>query len=116
MSSHEDLDEQWIEKANVRPIRVRTPADDVWDTLTAHFGNPRMETERRMFGKVVAELLRGGATAEETRKACQYVQATFDSPSVNAVPKWFSVAQNGTTTRKTEQQLALERLRSRHEL
>lgn len=90
----------------------RTPRHDVWDTLTAHFGEPRMDTERKMFGRVVAELLRGGATADETRKACEYVLATFDSPSVNAVPKWFSVAQNGTA-KKTAQQLAFDRLRQR---
>lgn len=102
---------------SVHPIgRARSPKDEVWDSLTAHFGEPRTKTERSMFGRVVAELLEAGATSEETRKACEYVQATFDSPSVNAVPKWFSVAQNGTTTRKTEQQLALERLRSRHEV
>lgn len=70
-----------------------------------------MDTERKMFGRVVAELLRGGATADETRKACQYVQATFDSPSVNAVPKWFSVAQNAGE-KKSAQQQALDRLRS----
>lgn len=102
---------------SVHPIgRARTPKDEVWDSLTLHFGNPRTKTERSMFGRVVAELLEAGATSQETQKACEYVLATFDSPSVNAVPKWFTQAQNGTTTRKTEQQLALERLRSRHEL
>jgi len=96
---------------SVTPIRARTPGDDIWDALTEFFGNPRMDTERAMFGKVVAELLRGGATPEETRKACQYVVATFDSPSVNAVPKWFSVAQNGSQ-KKSAQQQALDRLRN----
>ena len=47
-----------------------------------------------MFGRVVAELLEAGATSQETKRACDYVLANFDSPSVNAVPKWFSVAQN----------------------
>ncbi len=56
-----------------------------------------------MFGRVVAELLEAGATAAETVKACEYVIATFDSPSVNAVPKWFSVAQNGTAKRSAQQ-------------
>jgi hypothetical protein len=70
-----------------------------------------MDTERKMFGRVVAELLRGGATADETRKACAYVLATFDSPSVNAVPKWFSVAQNAGT-KKTAQQIELDKLRN----
>lgn len=110
MSSHEELDEQWIEKANVRPIRELTPRDAVWNTLTAHFGNPRTKTERSMFGRVVAELLEAGATSAETQKACEYVLATFDSPSVNAVPKWFSVAQNGTA-KKSAQQIEFDRLR-----
>ena len=70
-----------------------------------------MDTERKMFGRVVAELLRGGATSQETDKACEYVLATFDSPSVNAVPKWFSVAQNGSA-RKTPQQLEMDRARN----
>lgn len=78
---------------NVLPLRRRTPRDDIWDSLTDHFGNPRTKTERSMFGRVAAELLEAGATAAETQKACAYVQATFDSPSVNAVPKWFTVAQ-----------------------
>lgn len=93
---------------NVHPIRARTPKDDVWDTLTAHFGEPRTKTERAMVGRVVAELLEAGATEEETRKACEYVCAQFDSPSVNAVPKWFTVAQNGTT-KKSHQQLEYEK-------
>ncbi len=97
----------------VHPLRddhAKTPRDLVWDTLTAHFGNPRMDTERKMFGRVVAELLRGGATPAETAKACEYVLATFDSPSVNAVPKWFSVAQNGVSKR-SPQQLEIDRLK-----
>ncbi len=88
----------------------KSPRDCVWDSLTAHFGEPRTKTERSMFGRVVAELLEAGATSEETVKACEYVQATFDSPSVNAVPKWFSVAQNGTA-RKTPQQIEIDKLR-----
>ena len=92
------------------PQRTRTPKDDVWDSLVAHFGNPRTKTERTMFGRVVKELLEAGATSEETDKACQYVLAQFDNPSVNAVPKWFSVAQNGTQ-RRSAQQLELDKLR-----
>ena len=88
----------------------RSPKDEVWDSLVAHFGNPRTKTERTMFGRVVKELLEAGATSEETDKACQYVLANFDSPSVNAVPKWFSVAQNGTA-RKSAQQLEFDKLR-----
>ncbi len=98
---------------SVHPIgRARTPKDDIWDSLTAHFGEPRMDTERKMFGRVVAELLRGGATEQETTKACEYVLATFDSPSVNAVPKWFSVAQNAQPKRSA-QQIEFDKLRAR---
>jgi len=99
--------------ANVHPIgRTRTPRDDVWDSLTAHFGNPRTKTERAMVGRVVAELLEAGATEAETRKACEYVLANFDSPSVNAVPKWFSRANGVEIVKKSEQQQALDRLRN----
>jgi len=90
--------------------RDRTPRDEVWDSLVASFGNPRTKTERSMFGRVVAELLEAGATSAETQKACEYVLATFDSPSVNAVPKWFSVAQNAGT-KKSAQQLEFDRAR-----
>ncbi len=76
------------------PSRKRTPRDEVWDVLVEHFGSPEMSTERAMFGRVVAELLEGGATAERTEVACRYVVSNFDSPSVNAVPKWYSVANN----------------------
>ncbi len=82
----------------------------MWDSLTATFGEPRTKTERAMFGRVVAELLEAGATAQETVKACEYVIATFDSPSVNAVPKWFSVAQNGTP-RRSAQQMEFDKLK-----
>ena len=92
----------------------KSPRDLVWDTLTAHFGNPRMDTERKMFGRVVAELLRGGATPDETRKACEYVLATFDSPSVNAVPKWLSRANMEIQPRKSAQEQEFEKLRNRH--
>lgn len=95
---------------SVVPIRQRTPRDDVWDSLTAHFGTPRTKTERSMFGRVVNELLEAGATQQETTKACEYVIATFDSPSVNAVPKWFSAAQN-VRAAKSAQQLAFEQAR-----
>ena len=100
---------------NIRalPTQTRTPRQEVWDTLTEHFGEPRMDTERKMFGRVVAELLRGGATADETRKACAYVLATFDSPSVNAVPKWFAIANGAGKPRQSAQQQAFEELRNR---
>ncbi len=96
--------------SEVVPIRARSPRDDVWDSLTATFGEPRTKTERAMFGRVVAELLEAGATAAETVKACEYVIATFDSPSVNAVPKWFSVAQN-VKAQKSAQQMEFDKLR-----
>jgi hypothetical protein len=103
---HEAMDPQ-----NVHLLpRARTPRDCVWDSLTAHFQQPRTKTERAMFGRVVAELLEAGATSAETTKACEYVLATFDSPSVNAVPKWFSVAQNGSA-RKTPQQIEIDKLK-----
>ncbi len=102
---------------NVHPIgqRARTPKDDVWDSLTAHFGEPRTKTERAMFGRVVAELLEAGATSAETVKACQYVIANFDSPSVNAVPKWFGRANTPIAPKKSQQQIALDELRARHQ-
>jgi len=93
------------------PQRTRTPKDDVWDSLVAHFGNPRTKTERTMFGRVVKELLEAGATSEETDKACQYVLANFDSPSVNAVPKWFGRANGAEIVRKSAQQLEIDKLR-----
>lgn len=87
------------------------PRHAIWDALTLHFGNPRTKTERSMFGRVVAELLEAGATSAETQKACEYVLANFDSPSVNAVPKWLSRALMDTG-KKTAQQIAFDQLRS----
>ena len=88
----------------------KSPREEVWDSLVAHFGNPRTKTERTMFGRVVKELLEAGATSEETDKACQYVLASFDNPSVNAVPKWLSRALMDTG-RKSAQQLEIDKLR-----
>jgi hypothetical protein len=90
--------------------RARTPRDDLWDTLAEHFGEPRTKTERTQFGKVIAELLEAGATQMEVALACTYVLRTFDSPSVFAVTKWFTVAQQNRT-KVSEQQQALDQLR-----
>lgn len=90
--------------------RARTPRDDLWDELAEHFGQPRTKTERTQFGKVLAELLEAGASVEETRNACVYVQRTFDSPSVFAVTKWFTVAQRDRP-KVSSQQETLDRLR-----
>ena len=93
------------------PTRTPRQMDPIWDTITEHFGKPRTKTERTMVGRVAAELLQAGATEAETRKACQYVLATFDSPSVNALPKWFTVAQNGNSSRRSAQEEAIAQLR-----
>ncbi len=91
--------------------RQRTPRDDVWDELAEHFGEPRTKTERTQFGRVVNELMETAASVEEVRKAATYVKANFDSPSVFAVTKWFTVAQQAQE-KQSPQQAALERLRS----
>jgi hypothetical protein len=83
----------------------RNPRHIVWDCLAEHFGAPRTKTEQAGFGKVVAELLEAGANEEETRNACSYVIRTFDSPSVFAVVKWFSVAQNDRPKVSPQQQV-----------
>ena len=90
--------------------RQRTPKDDVWDSLAAHFGEPRTTTEKNRFGKVIRELLEAGATPEETDLACAYVIRNFDSPSVFAVTAWFSVAINEKPKLSAQQQ-ALDELR-----
>lgn len=90
--------------------RARTPRDDVWDRLAAHFGEPRTKTERTQFGKVVAELLEAGASPKEVDAACLYVLRTFDSPSVFSVVKWFTAAQR-EKPKQTQQQLEIEKLR-----
>jgi hypothetical protein len=91
--------------------RARSPKDDLWDTLAEHFGEPRTRTERSQFGKVIVELLEAGASPQETATACLYVLRTFDSPSVFAVIKWFTVAQRDQP-KPSAQQAAIDRLRS----
>ena len=90
--------------------RTPTPRTEAWDALAEFFGEPRTKTEQARFGKVVRELLEAGATADEVRRACEYVQRTFDSPSVFAVTAWFSVAQN-EKPKPSAQQQALDQLR-----
>jgi hypothetical protein len=90
--------------------RARTIKDDLFDCLTEHFGVARTRTEQVMFGKVVSELLAAGATVEETNTACEYVQRNFDSASVFAVVKWFSIAINEKPKLSAQQQ-ALDQLR-----
>ena len=91
-------------------MRDRTPRDDIWDCLAEQFGEPRTKTERTQFGKVVGELLEAGATEEEVQVASAYVIRNFDSPSVFAVVKWFSVAINEKPKLSAQQQ-ALDQLR-----
>jgi hypothetical protein len=91
--------------------REKTPRDLIWDILASHFGDPRTKTERNQFGKVVGELLEAGANEEETENACSYVIRNFDSPSVFAVVKWFSVAQNDKP-KPSKQEEEINRLRS----
>ena len=90
--------------------RARTPRDCIWDCLAAQFGEPRTKTERTQFGKVVGELLEAGATEEEVHTASAYVLRNFDSPSVFAVTKWFSIAINEKPKLSAQQQ-ALDQLR-----
>ena len=97
-------------------MRSRTPKDDVWDVLAEHFGEPRTKTERSQFGKVVAELLEAGANEQETRRACEYVIRNFDSPSVFAVTKWFSVAQKPQQQRSEGPSAIVEQLRRKDAL
>ena len=90
--------------------RTRTPRDDIWDCLAEQFGEPRTKTERTQFGKVVGELLEAGATEEEVHTASTYVLRNFDSPSVFAVTKWFSIAIN-EKPKLSQQEQAIEELR-----
>lgn len=90
--------------------RAKTPRDFVWDELAEHFGEPRTKTERTQFGRVVTELMEAGATPEETRKACIYVRTAFDNPSVFAITKWFTAAQN-VQAKVSPQAAAFEQLR-----
>ncbi len=89
--------------------------DQVWDQLTAHFGEPRTKTERTMYGKVVAELLEAGVTADEAEKACRYVLGRFDHPSVFALTKWLSASLREQTAKVSTQDEALEALRRRNQ-
>jgi len=91
--------------------RAKTPRDEAWDALAESFGEPRTKTERTQFGKVVSELLEAGATEDEVRTASTYVLRNFDSPSVFAVTKWFSIAIN-EKPKLSPQQQALDQLRS----
>jgi len=91
-------------------MRDRTPRDGIWDCLAEQFGEPRTKTERTQFGKVVGELLEAGATEEEVHTASTYVLRNFDSPSVFAVTKWFSIAIN-EKPKPSAQQQALDQLR-----
>lgn len=69
-------------------------ANPIWDVLAEHWPAPRTKSERAMWGKVVKELRDAEATADEVHRACRYVRSRFDNPSVMAIPKWFSQAQD----------------------
>lgn len=98
------------EEGGIAVPREKTPRDLVWDELAGHFGEPRTKTERTQFGKVVNELMETAATPEEVGKAAVYVKANFDNPSVFAVLKWFTVAQQ-QAAKVSPQQAEIEKLR-----
>lgn len=87
--------------------RERSPRDDLWDVL-AEFFPPVTKSERSMIGKVLVELLEVGATPDEARTVCAYVQRKFDPVSVMAVPKWYSVALRESTPTSTIEEVMRE--------
>lgn len=48
------------------------------------------------------ELREADATADEVARACQFVRSRFDNPSVMALPKWFSAAQDAAAPHRMD--------------
>ena len=68
------------------------PRNDIWDSITAHFGEPRTKSERTRRGKAVSELRDAGATAEEVTIVIDYCQRNFTSYTEMALCSWLTRA------------------------
>jgi hypothetical protein len=80
------------------PERARKPADDVWDALAACVGwqpEPKDVAAARLFGKVVADLVRLGATPQQMRERASKYRATYPGAALTPtalVKHWSAMA------------------------
>lgn len=68
------------------------PRDEIWDALTASFGEVRTPSERGRRNRAVRELKEAEATPEEILIAVEFCKKNFTSYSEIAVCNWLSRA------------------------
>lgn len=71
---------------------IERPRDEIWDTLTEHFGEPRTKSERGRRNKAVGELREAGATPDEIRTVIDYCARNFTSYTEIALCSWLTRA------------------------
>ena len=79
--------------------------DPIWDSITAHFGEPRTKSERTRRGKAVSELREAGATAEEVTIVIEYCQRNFTSYTEMALCSWLTRALKEAESRSNVREL-----------
>ena len=82
-----------------------TPRDQIWDTLTEHFGEPRTRSERGRRNRAVRELKEAGATPEELQIVISYCQRSFSSYTEMALCSWLTRALMETQNRSNVREL-----------
>lgn len=74
-----------------KPPKER-PRDEIWDTITEHFGEPRTQSERKRRNGAVRELREAGATPEEVAIVIDYCRRNFNSYTEMALCSWLTRA------------------------
>jgi hypothetical protein len=85
--------------------RSPRPRDEIWDTLTEHFGEPRTKSERGRRNAAVRELRDAGARPDEIRTALEYCARTFTHFTEIAVCSWFTRALKEAESRSNVREL-----------
>jgi hypothetical protein len=75
-----------------KPEPQQRPRDPIWDTLTAHFGEPRTKSERGRRNRAVGELREAEATVEEIQTVLDYCERNFVSFTEVACCGWLARA------------------------
>lgn len=73
----------------------KTRRNEIWDALTDIFSEPETETEKRLRGSIVKELVAAGATGDEVKRRARMFATRFPGAAVTApaLRKWWGQLQ-----------------------
>lgn len=83
------------------------PRDELWDSLTEFFGEPRTKSERGRRNRAVRELRDAGATTQEVQIVIDYCSRNFTSFTEMALCSWLTRALKEQDGRSNVRELFL---------